>query len=102
MSPEQITAMIQALGYPVCVSIALFLALVVLFRKYIEAVSKLADATTDHAERIEVIAKASNEALSANTTSNRKLVEAIESRPAVACQAGELLRILGPQPAART
>ncbi len=85
---SDVLQMINALGYPVCVSVALYFALVQVFRKYTETAARLIDSATtaataaaDHAAKMAAIADESNAALAANTTSNRKLVDAIENRP---------------------
>lgn len=91
---SDITAMIQALGYPVCVSVALFFALVKIFGLYLRVASNLTEATRTHAEKMEAVSHASNQALAANTTSNRRLVEAIESKLPTVCRAEDFIRAL--------
>jgi hypothetical protein len=95
VTPEQITAMVQALGYPVCVSIALFFALVLVFRQYVSVVTRLTAATDEHAVKMAAISHDSNEALKANTTSNRKLAELIDSR--LVCKADAIIAAVKPR-----
>ncbi len=69
---------ISTLGFPICSAVALGYALLQVSKRY-EA------ALLTHATQLTAISESSNAALSANTTSNRKLVEALEAAKPV-CQ----------------
>jgi hypothetical protein len=79
---------IQVLGYPIAVSVALFLstwllgkaaiyALKTLFTRYANAADRLVDATDTHAKTIATLSQASNAALHANSITNKILTDAV-------------------------
>lgn len=74
MSPDQLTAMIQALGYPVCVSVAMFAVNWLLMKRYFAASDKL----VDHTARVVDLTDQTNRALKENTSSNGTLTKAVQ------------------------
>lgn len=67
MTPEQITAMVQALGFPVCVSIAMFSALVIVARWYKGSNDKQIESAANYAQAVKMMADQSDKALSQNS-----------------------------------
>jgi hypothetical protein len=63
MTPEQITAMVQALGYPICVSIAMFAANALLMRRYFAATDSLIQLSKESSASLD----RNSEAMQANT-----------------------------------
>jgi hypothetical protein len=93
MNAEQITAMIQALGYPVCVSIALF----VVFRQFMQRFFKLTDVlvqrtdeqsarTEAHAERLASVSDRSNATLDRNSIAIKENTEVMRLMTGKLCR----------------
>ena len=86
MTPEQITAMVNALGYPVCVSIAMFAVNYLLLRRYFAATDSLVESTKAHAAKLAGISEASNASLERNSIAMKENTQAMRDMTGKLCR----------------
>lgn len=93
MTPEQITGMIQALGYPICVSIAIY----VIFRQQmarnfkvtdvlIQAQQSQIDSVEAHAQKLTEVSERSSASLERNSTAVKENTVAMREMTGKLCR----------------